>query len=102
MSFRITEDAGTATVFLVGEIDLERSPQARKALLAALGRGQAVVVDMAEVSYMDSSGIASLVEAYQKARANNLDFALARVGAAVLKVLKLARLDQIFQIRSTA
>lgn len=102
MSYRIAEEDGRATVFLAGEIDLERSPAARQSLLAALKRGGAVVVDMGAVSYMDSSGIASLVEAFQKARAARQDFSLARVGEPVLKVLKLARLDEVFTIRSAA
>jgi anti-sigma B factor antagonist len=101
MIFRVTEDDKAATVFLTGDIDLERSPAARAALLATLSRGRPLVVDLAGVSYMDSSGVASLVEAYQKARAASLDFSLARVGAQVLKVLTLARLDKVFPILST-
>jgi len=99
MSFRISEDQGAATVFLSGEIDLESSPRARQTLLAAIDRGLPVVVDMGEVSYMDSSGIASLVEAFQKASAAGSGFSLVRVGGTVQKVLALARLDKVFQIR---
>lgn len=102
MSFRVTEQAGTSTVFLSGEIDLENSPQARKALLDVLARRQALVVDLGAVSYMDSSGIASLVEAYQRAKTANLGFTLAHVGSGVMKVLSLARLDQVFPIQSAA
>lgn len=98
MSFRIAEQDGAVTVYLSGEIDLDRSPEARKALLAAVVRGRPVIVDMADVGYMDSSGIASLVEAYQKASAAKLDFSLVRVGERVMKVLQLARLDQVFRI----
>lgn len=99
MSFRVQDDAGVSTVYLSGEIDLERSPAARKTLLDTLARRQALVVDLAEVSYIDSSGIASLVEAYQKARSANLGFTLAAVGPPVMRVLSLARLDQVFPIR---
>lgn len=102
MSFRVDETSAGSTVFLNGEIDLDRSPTARKVLLDAVSRGQSVAVDLADVSYMDSSGIASLVEAYQKARAAKTEFALVRVSAAVMKVLMLARLDKIFTVRSTA
>lgn len=102
MSFRVDETSAGSTVFLNGEIDLDRSPSARKVLLDAVGRGQPVAVDLADVSYMDSSGIASLVEAYQKARAAKTEFVLVRVSAAVMKVLMLARLDKIFTVRSTA
>lgn len=99
MSFQITQDANRSTVVLTGEIDLERSPAARKTLLEAVKRGKPVSVDLSGVSYMDSSGIASLIEAYQKAQAAKLEFTLERVGASVAKVLSLARLDKVFTIR---
>ena len=57
------------------------------------------MVDLSGVSYMDSSGIASLVETFQRARAASLEFSLVRVSEQVLKVLMLARLDKVFTIR---
>ncbi len=99
MNFQISQDADRCTVFLTGEIDLERSPAARKSLLDAVKRGKPVSVDLSGVSYMDSSGIASLIEAYQKAQAAKIEFTLERVGASVAKVLSLARLDKVFTIR---
>ncbi len=98
MSFRINEEGGAATVFLTGDIDLETSPLARQTLLEAVGRGMPVVVDMGGVSYMDSSGIASLVEAFQKAKSAGHEFSLVGVGGTVQKVLALARLDKVFRI----
>jgi anti-sigma B factor antagonist len=101
MSFRVVDSAGVTTVFLDGEIDLERSPDARKALLHALSKGQSLLVDLAEVEYMDSSGLASLVEVHQRAREKSVEFALTRVSPPVMKVLQLARLDQVFAIRTS-
>ncbi|HSW11651.1 MAG TPA: STAS domain-containing protein [Solimonas sp.] len=98
MSFRISQEQGAATVFLTGDIDLENSPRARQTLLAAVEMGLPVVVDMGEVSYMDSSGIASLIEAFQKAKSAGREFSLTRVGGTVHKVLALARLDKVFRI----
>lgn len=86
------------TVALRGEIDLETSPAAREQLLAAVAEGQAVTVDLGEVQYMDSSGLASLLEAYQKAREAGLEFRLTGVGGAVEKVLALSKLDKVFTI----
>jgi anti-sigma B factor antagonist len=97
--FRVVEQDGSATVYLSGDIDLERSPQARETLLAAVKKGRSVTVDLSAVTYMDSSGVASLVEAFQKSRAINVDFTLARVSDQVHRVLTLARLDKIFTIR---
>ena len=99
MSVRVSEATEAITVFLSGDIDLEHSPEARKALLAALDKGKPVVADLQAVSYLDSSGVASLVEAYQKAQGVQQPFALARVSEPARKVLALARLDKVFTIR---
>ena len=99
MTFRVTEDPKASTVFLDGEIDLETSPAARELLLKALGKKRPLIVDLSEVTYMDSSGIASLVEAHQKAKAAKVEFSLARVSEDVMKVLALARLDKVFSIQ---
>ncbi len=99
MSFEVTDTNGVTRVVLTGEIDLEQSPAAREAVLEAVGRGRSVEVDLADVSYIDSSGIASLVEGLQQARSHDVDFALCRVSDPVRKVLELARLDRVFTLR---
>lgn len=95
-----TEGAYTV-VELKGEVDLHFSPGLRDQLLSELDDGHPVLVDLGEVGYMDSSGIASLVEAYQLARNNDLDFGLVGVKGPVLQVLQLARLDKVFPIDAT-
>ena len=60
------EERGTWVVVLAGEIDLEQSPKAREILLESVGRGLPVLVDLSAVEYIDSSGVASLVEALPK------------------------------------
>ena len=102
MQCEIKEEAGYSVILLSGEIDLSTSPQARKAILERLGAGQAVCVDMSGVSYIDSSGVASLVEGYQTARTRKLGFCLVGVSEAAMSVLELARLDKIFPIYKTA
>jgi len=87
-------------VRLGGEVDLSWSQQARKAVLEALGQSQKVAVNLANVSYIDSSGIAALVEGFQSARGKGQTFVLTDVSEPVLAVLKLARLDKVFAIRT--
>ena len=53
------------------------------------------------MSYIDSSGVASLVEAFQVAKKQGKGFALVSVNAAALRVLQLARLDKVFTIHET-
>jgi anti-sigma B factor antagonist len=98
MEHQIKEEQGNHIVLLHGEVDLESSPKARQIMLEAVGRGEKILVDLASVTYMDSSGIASLVEAFQRARKKEIGFALVSVNPAVLRVLHLARLDQVFII----
>ena len=101
MEHSMREEGGTIIASLVGEVDLEQSPKARELLLGAVGRGRRVLVDLSGVSYIDSSGVASLVEAFQLARKNGTQFALVAVNAAALRVLELARLDRVFTIHET-
>ncbi|MCB1737745.1 MAG: STAS domain-containing protein [Gammaproteobacteria bacterium] len=98
MQHAISEQQGAVLLRLSGEIDLSNSPLARKLILAQLDAGKPLAVDLSGVSYIDSSGIASLVEGYQKARSGNLRFALVAVSEATMKVLQLARLDQVFPL----
>lgn len=98
MQVEVRPEGPYAVVALSGEVDLHHSPSARKQLLAQLQAQRPVLVDLAAVEYIDSSGVASLVEGYQLARTSDLEFALVGVSEAVMRVLRLARLDQVFPI----
>ena len=96
MKYEIREVPGRVVVALAGEIDLDASPELRELLLCRI-EGD-LHVDLREVQYIDSSGIATLVEALQAARRQGSDFALAGISEPVARVLELARLDQVFTI----
>jgi len=101
MAFPVEDTQGVSVVTLRGDVDLKNSPDARKVILNSLKRRKHVLVDMSCVAYIDSSGVASLVEGLQYARSNNLDFALVGVSEAAMNVLRLARLDQVFRIHAS-
>lgn len=92
------EGAGFVLVRLSGEVDLSWSQDVRRAVLAAFGGVEAVGVELSAVGYIDSSGIAALVEGLQQARASGRRFALVAPSDAVRAVLELARLDRVFAI----
>lgn len=98
MSFPVENFENYSVVSLKGEVDLNNSPDARKVILNCLKKNRNVMVDLSEVQYIDSSGVASLVEGFQYARSKDLDFGLVGVSEAAMSVLKLARLDQVFHI----
>ena len=98
MTFPVEDKQGFSVVILSGEIDLNNSPDARKVILNSLKKMKHVMVDLSDVEYIDSSGVASLVEGFQYARTNDLEFGLIGVSEAAMSVLRLARLDQVFRI----
>lgn len=100
-SLNIVEDGTVTVVSIVGDIDLRHSAQVREALLGCVERARTVVVDMAAVESIDSSGVAGLLEAGQTAKKAGRRFVLAAVGETVLRVIKIARLDTIFDIVPT-
>jgi anti-sigma B factor antagonist len=101
MDCTIRNEGGFTVVALAGEVDLQYSPEARKQILAQLNKNNNVLVDLSSVSYIDSSGIASLVEGFQLARTKNLRFGLVGVSNAAHQVLQLARLDKVFPIKDS-
>ena len=88
-------------VRLGGDVDLHSSPRAREAILGCLKQKAPLLVDLSAVSYMDSSGVASLVEGYQTAKKQGLEFALVAVAQSAMNVLKLARLDKVLPIHAS-
>lgn len=100
-SLHIIEDGAITVVSIAGDIDLRHSARVREALLGCVERAQSVIVDMAAVESIDSSGVAGLLEAGQTAKKAGRRFILAAVGETVLRVIKIARLDTIFEIAPT-
>ena len=84
---------------LEGEIDLHVSPEVAESLRTMIAKKPTtVVVDLAKVTYLDSSGLAVLIEGMQNVREYGGKFALANVQESVQHIFDLARLDQVFQI----
>jgi anti-sigma B factor antagonist len=103
MTNQFKEQDGRLIVALDGEVDLSRAPETRRLLLDCVARGQEILVDLSGVTYIDSSGIASLVEALQEAGKKGIGLGLVAVIAVsddARKVFELARLDKVFTIHS--
>ena len=96
----ITEQSGRTVVALSGEIDMEEAPKVRRALLDVMKQKRDILVDLSAVTYIDSSGIASLIEGLQAARKQKNDLALVSVSQRARRVLELARLDKVFTIHA--
>ncbi len=87
---------------LEGEIDLHVSSEVAESLRTRIAkRPKLVVIDLTKVTYLDSSGLAVLIEGMQKVQEYGGKFALAGVQESVQHIFEIARLDQVFQIFPT-
>jgi anti-sigma B factor antagonist len=93
---------GVQHVVVSGEVDLSWSQDVRDALLKVLKLKQPTVVDLSQVSYIDSSGIAALVEGFKLAKEQSQPFALLQPAKSVRAVLELARLNKVFRLIDSA
>lgn len=100
-----TEAQGNAKIVAPeGDIDLTASPALREVIKRVLADGGGIscmVIDLSGVQYMDSSGVATLVDAMRSARKEGVKLWLAALGPQVRSIFEIARLDQVFAIAPT-
>jgi len=96
-----TRQAANATVVdIKGDIDLYNSPEIRKVILEELKekRTTRLVVNLTNVRYIDSSGVASLVEGLKVSKTMGSRFMLFGLSPAAREVLELSRLIRVFEV----
>jgi len=103
LEINIVRNGACSVVHIEGDIDLKTSPDLRAAILDLYEkRGQErVILDLSAVKYIDSSGVASLVEGLQEAKKRNARFILSALNDAPRHVLELTRLNKVFEITKT-
>lgn len=100
MSYSEKLENDTLIITVEGEIDLENSDNLRNQVSTALENNTAVSLEMSGVNYIDSSGVAVLIEGKQKAEEGSKQFKIKKPNEAVISVLKLANLDSFFVIEN--
>ena len=98
MKFKVTEKENISTVFLNGEIDMDIADNVRDVIFPLIDAGKEVHLNLKDVSYMDSSGISVLIESHQKALEKNTKVVVKEVSKSVLKVIMMAKLEQILNL----
>ncbi len=97
-----TRDDNGSVILVGGDVDLYSSPRLREVIFAEIDRAVArLALDLSEVRYMDSSGVAILVEGLQRAKAAGARFTLVAPSPRVMRVLEMTRLDSVFEIGPT-
>src|SRR4029077_6977570 len=84
---------------LKGEIDLHVSPVVTASLTAIIEKKpERVVIDLSDVTSIDSAGLQALIQAMHKVEAYGVKFSLAGLQETVRSIFEISRLDQVFQI----
>jgi len=98
-----TRQSGNATILDInGDVTLYNSPEIRKVLMDSLNKKgtQRVIVNMSGVNYIDSAGVASLVEGLKISRDLKSSFALFGLSRTAREVLELTRLIKVFEVHN--
>lgn len=95
------DDGGARVLSISGEIDMDSSPQVRDEIQRNLKGVSSLKVRLAEVEYIDSSGIAVLIQGMKDSGKADVSFALLDPSDNVRSVIELAMLQQVFTIEET-
>jgi anti-sigma B factor antagonist len=87
---------------LSGDLDFHTSPQVRQEFLKLAEDGaKKILIDLEKVGYIDSSGLATFVELFQKLRRSGGQLVLFNLMPAVQSVFEIAKLDTVFHLAKT-
>jgi len=99
MEIKVERDSTVAVVAVSGDVDAATAPQLRQQFDELLGNGdQNFVIDLSGVAFMDSSGLATLVQLFKRVRIGHGDVRLCGLQPEVRRIFELTRLDRVFDI----
>ena len=95
-------DTGVITIVdVAGDVDLGTSPDLRRTLFDALTRAHKLALNLAAIRYIDSSGIATLIEVLKDSQQRHKQFVLFGLSPAVQQVFRLTHVARIFPVFQT-
>jgi anti-sigma B factor antagonist len=97
----IREVGNAKVVEVEGDVDLGTSPQFRRTLFETLTHASKVALNLEAIRYIDSSGIATLIEVLKDSQRLNMEFVLFGLSPAVQEVFRLTHVIRIFRVFET-
>ena len=102
LDINVESQAQTTIVRVAGEIDLRTSPKLRHEFLVLLERDPGkIIVDLSSVSYVDSSGVGTIVELKRRAMKYTSDVILVGLQPRVQSLFEITRLNDFFTIANS-
>ena len=95
-------DRRTHVITVSGEIHVSTAPEFQRRLDAAISRGKtAVVLDLSEVEFIDSTGLSVILNGLRRVTRQRGRMALVCTNPTVLRLFEITRLDSTFDIAPT-
>lgn len=102
MQIATTPGSDRYLITVAGEVDLASSPDLDTSIVAAVESGaKSVLIDLSDVSFMDSSGLGVIVRGLKRCREADKDLDLVITNERVLKVFGITGLDQVIPIHDS-
>ncbi len=99
MEIEVEEKEGYHIVTPIGELDIYTVPLFRKVVLKLEGdRRHDMILDLSRLTFLDSSGLGSLIEIFQKVRSVDGEIAYVVSNPRIIKIFRLVDLDKVFPI----
>lgn len=99
MQINVEEKNGVTIFRMSGDIDINSSPDVKKSFDAAIsGKKDKIVINLGEVSYVDSSGLATLVEILKNIRPYGGKMKITDLSPKVKGLFEITKLDKLFDI----
>ncbi|TAN39576.1 MAG: anti-sigma factor antagonist [Nitrospirae bacterium] len=99
MKIIITSNSGHDVLAISGEVDMDTSPELRTHLLEFIHkRTPLLLIDFREVSYIDSSGIATFVEGLKGMMVYGGKLKFVAIPEKIGEIFSFAKLDRVFEI----
>ncbi|WP_350431938.1 STAS domain-containing protein [Shewanella sp. H8] len=98
MNIEIEKYNNYQVIKLYGEVDLSNSRNIKLDIIKLIKSKNNIIVDFTHLQYIDSSGMASLVEAFNEAKENDTEFHIVGANGSPLQVLQLTRLNTVFNL----
>ena len=98
----VREEGGAQVVSVRADVDMHRSPELHQVLLdVCRSEPSRLIVDLASVEYMDSSGVGTLVEVFRRVKSYQGELFLVGMQPRVRGVFEITKLDKFFTIRAS-
>ena len=101
MKISVRQSGDAQVVDVQGEVDLGSSPNLRSTLFDLMAQAPKLALNLQALRYIDSSGIATLIEVFKDSQRLKKEFILFGLSPAVQHVFQLTHVNRIFRIVDT-